>query len=373
MDGVTDAAFRLMVAREGPPDVTFTEFTSAGDVCRGPDHVLTSLLYSDMERPIVAQLYGKDPALFYQAAQMVCALGYDGVDINMGCPSRNVASSGSGAGLIRTPALARSILQAVRTGLDDWAAGRPLRAAGVSPKREALIREMNLRRCGQEDVARRAVPLSVKTRIGFDADMIDTWFPCLLQERPAAISLHGRTLQQMYRGEADWTAIARAAALTRGSGTLVLGNGDLASLSDVVRRLQGTGVDGVLVGRGVLGGPWFFRDKEAARSAAAAGESYVPTPPASPAKRFSAMLAHAKLFETCFGLQRFPHMRKHLGWYCKGFPHAAALRGRLMRACSSADVLRLVTEYDEGTKDLSDSAVEPPEPILECGLSAVRP
>ena len=373
MDGVTDAAFRVMVARECPPDVTFTEFTSAGDVCRGPDHLLTSLLYSDVERPIVAQLYGKDPALFYQAAQMVCALGYDGVDINMGCPSRNVASSGSGAGLIRTPGLAQAIIQAVRQGVDDWAAGRSLREAGVSPKREALLRAMNLNRCGREEVSRWPIPLSVKTRIGFDADMIDTWFPCLLQEHPAAISLHGRTLQQMYRGEADWTAIGRAAALARGSGTLVLGNGDLVSLGDVVRRLLETGVDGVLVGRGALGEPWFFKAKEAARSAVVAGESYVPVTAASLAQRFSAMLEHARQFERCFGVQRFPHIRKHLAWYCKGFPHAAAMRGRLVRASSSADVLRLVTEYDAGTLNGSDSAVEPPEPLLECGLSAIRP
>src|SRR5918996_1842526 len=139
MDGVTDAAFRLMVARQGAPDVCFTEFTSVGDVCRGPDFLLSSLLYSECERPVVAQLYGKDPALFYQAAHVVCELGFDGVDINMGCPSRNVAASGSGAGLIRAPHLAHSIMRATRQGILDWAKGQALAGAGVKSSRADLI------------------------------------------------------------------------------------------------------------------------------------------------------------------------------------------------------------------------------------------
>ncbi|HEY7128657.1 MAG TPA: tRNA-dihydrouridine synthase family protein, partial [Nitrospira sp.] len=102
MDGVTDSVFRLMTAGHGKPDVIFTEFTHVHDVCRGPEFLLDSLHYHEPERPIVAQLYGKDPELFYQAAHVVCELGFDGLDINMGCPSRNVAASGSGAGLIRT-------------------------------------------------------------------------------------------------------------------------------------------------------------------------------------------------------------------------------------------------------------------------------
>jgi len=117
MDGVTDAPFRFMVAAQGRPDVIFTEFTSVMDICRGPAHMLSSLIYSEAERPVVAQLYGKDPAVFYQAAHIVCELGFDGLDINMGCPSRNVASSGSGAGLIRTPDLAHEIMRAARQGI----------------------------------------------------------------------------------------------------------------------------------------------------------------------------------------------------------------------------------------------------------------
>src|SRR5215510_8359391 len=146
MDGVTDAAFRHTVAIHGKPDISFTEFTHVHDVCRGPEFLLESLLYGEVERPIIAQLYGKDPALFYQAAHVVCELGFDGLDINMGCPSRNVASSGSGAGLIRTPDLAHEIMRAARQGIVDWTAGQTLEAAGLKPSRVVAIQRMNRQR-----------------------------------------------------------------------------------------------------------------------------------------------------------------------------------------------------------------------------------
>ena len=143
MDGVTDSVFRLMTARHGKPDVIFTEFTHVHDVCRGPEFLLDSLRYHEAERPIVAQLYGKDPELFYQAAHVVCELGFDGLDINMGCPSRNVASSGSGAGLIRTPDLAHAIMRAARQGIAGWTAGQTLEAAGVKAARVEAVSRLN--------------------------------------------------------------------------------------------------------------------------------------------------------------------------------------------------------------------------------------
>lgn len=351
MDGVTDAAFRLVVATQGPPDVTFTEFTSVADICRGPEGLLASLLYSERERPVVAQLYGKDPDLFYQAAHAVCELGFDGLDINMGCPSRNVASSGSGAGLIRTPDRAHAVMRAARQGILDWAAGQSPEAAGIKPARAALLRAMNLRRCGAAEPVRRAIPLSVKTRIGYDAVVIEDWVAHLLEERPVVISVHGRTLAQMYRGEADWAAIERAARLVRGTGTLLLGNGDLRSLRDVVRRVQTSGVHGVLVGRGALGEPWFFRDKEVARTLArepgpaAAGADSLEPEPVGLDERFRVMLDHCRRFEAIAGVERFPRLRKHLGWYCKGFSQAAAMRAAMVRASSSAEVERLVAAH----------------------------
>ncbi|MEW6543174.1 MAG: tRNA-dihydrouridine synthase [Nitrospirota bacterium] len=373
MDGVTDAAFRLIVARQGAPDVTFTEFTSVGDICRGPAFLLSPLLYDEEERPVVAQLYGKDPDLFYQAAHVVCELGFDGLDVNMGCPSRSVASSGSGAGLIRTPALAQAILRATRRGIEDWAGGQSLEAAGLKPGRAEAVRSMNRQRDGRAPSPRRAIPLSVKTRIGYDEVIVEDWIIRLLEEEPAAISVHGRTLQQMYRGEADWGAIARAAALARGTRTLLLGNGDLQSMADVVRRVVETGVDGVLVGRGALGSPWLFRNKEAVRSILAGGDVMAAgrtdslEPAVELAERFRVMLDHARQFEALFGRERFPHLRKHLGWYCKGFHLAALMRARMVRACSSADVERLVAEYLTGTLE-SVTENDERETMNVCGL-----
>lgn len=377
MDGVTDATFRFMVARQGKPDVIFTEFTHVHDICRGPEFLLDSLLFEEVERPIVAQLYGKDPELFYQAAHAVCELGFDGLDINMGCPSRSVASSGSGAGLIRTPALAHEIIRAAKQGIVDWVNGQSLEAAGINPARVACLVRMN-ERGGRISPSRRApIPVSLKTRLGYDEVVVDRWIEHLLTESPAVISLHGRTLQQMYRGEADWSAIARAAEIVRGSGTLLIGNGDVQSLQEAVRRIRDSGVDGVLIGRAALGAPWFFRDNYQARHAANNGgsdgpESWFPTVD----ERFGTLLEHARRFETQAGRRQFKRMRKHLGWYCKGFPHAAALRAKMFQVSSVADVETVLAEYHarrlfdetEGMEiSLLDGATEIPPLSSRCG------
>jgi len=267
----------------------------------------------------------------------------------MGCPSRSVASSGSGAGLIRTPELAHRLMQAARRGIADWTAGQTLRKAGLKPSRIEQVRGMNLARSGNEAPSRRTIPLSVKTRLGYDRVVIEDWVGHLLAEQPAVISVHGRTLEQMYRGEADWTAIERAARLVQGTDTLLFGNGDVQSLAGVVRRVRETGVHGVLVGRGVLGNPWFFRKKEMARTASQTGAGFCAldelTDDRDLAGRFQVMLAHARRFEALAGRHRFPRMRKHLGWYCKGFPHAAAMRAKMVRASSSDDVERIVESF----------------------------
>jgi tRNA-dihydrouridine synthase len=356
MDGVTDAVFRFMTAAHGKPDVMFTEFTHVHDICRGPEHLLDSLCYHEAERPIVAQLYGKDPALFYQAAHVVCELGFDGLDINMGCPSRNVASSGSGAGLIRTPDLAHAIMRAARQGIADWSAGQSLEAAGLKGARVDIVNRLNARRraaAGRLDdgtaSVRPTIPVSVKTRLGYDEVIVERWMEHLLLEAPAVISLHGRTLQQMYKGEADWAAIGRAARVVRGSGTMLLGNGDVESLREVVRRVRETGVDGVLVGRAALGAPWFFQGKEEARHFASVHEPWDPHPSTPTVDaRFEMLLSHARHFQRQWGADQFRRMRKHLGWYCKGFPHAAALRGRMFGVASVADVEAVLADYRAG-------------------------
>jgi nifR3 family TIM-barrel protein len=376
MDGVTDAAFRLIVAQEGRADVSFTEFTNVGDICRGPDRMLSSLLYHECERPAVAQLYGKDPDLFYQAAHIVCELGFDGLDINMGCPSKNVASSGSGAGLIRTPDVAHAILRAARQGVTDWANGQTLVEAGIKTARAEFIQTMNRSRAGASVTPRRMLSVSVKTRLGYDSVIVERWISHLLEERPAAITVHGRTLQQMYRGEADWNAIARAVELAKGTGTWLLGNGDLRSMQDVVTRIRETGVHGVLVGRGALGSPWFFRTKDAVRALARCEEDGRAVPASSLsieadlATRFGVMIEHARQFETIFGVTHFPRMRKHLGWYCKGFAHAASLRASMVQASSVVDVQRILEEYLHDHPSNTDEPAATPSVKTDMACSA---
>ena len=237
MDGVTDIAFRHVIATYGRPDVLFTEFTNVHDICHGRVMGWEPLRYTDGQRPIVAQLYGKDPLLFYQAAHVVSELGFDGLDINMGCPSKNVASSGSGAGLIKTPELALDIMAATERGLHDWAEGQTLAEAGLKP---GIVEKVRMVRAAQNHPAPcSALPLSVKTRLGYDSVIIKEWSACLAQGRPEVISIHGRTLQQMYRGDADWEAIAEAATQIRQRGILALGNGDIGSLNESIARIPG--------------------------------------------------------------------------------------------------------------------------------------
>jgi tRNA-dihydrouridine synthase len=194
----------------------------------------------------------------------------------------------------------------------------------------------------------------VKTRLGFDAVVIEDWVAVLLEERPEVISIHGRTLTQMYRGSADWVAIGRAATLGRQTSTLILGNGDVESMPDLVDRVRETQVHGVLIGRGGLGNPWLFAQKDWAKAQindpcpSGVGQDggidmgvrwHVPLQ-----QRFQVAVEHARYFESLGGASRFSSMRKHLGWYCKGFPGAAETRARMFQTTSSLEVERVLLQ-----------------------------
>jgi nifR3 family TIM-barrel protein len=342
MDGVTDAAFRCIVARHGKPDVQCTEFIAVEEICRGTASAWRQLRFVELERPILAQLYGTDPEQFYQAAQVVCALGFDGVDINMGCPAKSVTARGAGAALIANPPLARAIIRAVQAGVRDWAGGHDLTTIGLPPRVVEQLEALTSVASRPQPVPRRVLPVSVKTRLGYDAVVIEDWVALLAEERLAAVAIHGRTLTQRYSGQADWQAIRRAAQLVRTTSTLILGNGDLAEMTEVVQRVQETQVHGVLIGRGALGNPWIFRVKEGTRRQCATGSA-----PACPLdvplrERFQVALEHAHYFESLSDGGSFPAMRKHLGWYCRGYPGAAAMRVDMFKTTSAADVARVV-------------------------------
>ena len=347
MDGVTDASFRLMAARHGGPDITVTEFVNVDAAIHAPQTLIRDFTYSEIERPVMAQIYGNNPDLFYQAAHVVCELGFDGLDINMGCPAKNVAASGSGAALIRTPELARAIIRAARQGIDDWVSGQTLEHLGLRPKLIETIRSSNQQRSGYtQPEERRSIPLSVKTRIGYDEVVVEKWILNLLAEKPVAITIHGRTLKQGYKGDADWHAIARAVQIAEEFPTLILGNGDLQGMADVFRRVRECAVDGVLLGRAAQGNPWIFRAKNDLKKALRF-EAPVPDTPArlSLEERFRVIIEHARHYESYVQIRNFVGMRKHLIWYCRDFRGAAELRSKMVRVNSSADVERCLEDY----------------------------
>jgi len=356
MDGVTDAAFRFITAKHGKPDVILTEFVNIQSALYSPQTLLKDLSYSEIERPIVAQIYGKTPELFYLVAHIVGALGFDGLDINMGCPAKKVAATGCGAALILTPTVAREIIRAARRGIADWHDGQTLTDLNLRADLIAGIEQINLARNGWKmPPERRRIPVSVKTRLGYDRVIVEDWLGVLLEEQVAAISLHGRTLEQGYRGEADWEAIARAVEIARPTNTLLIGNGDAQDLYDVYRRVQQTGVDGVLVGRGAQGDPWVFRHKNRVKEALCSAEAiFLPQPGVSLAERFAVIVEHSEYFERLCGRSRFMAMRKHLTWYCRDFRGAAEMRAIMTRANSADEVRCRLQEFARANSSEAD-------------------
>ena len=347
MDGVTDAAFRFITAKHGAPDVMFTEFVNIQSAFYSPHTLIRDLAYSELERPVVAQIYGRAPELFYKVAHIVGELGFDGLDINMGCPARKVAATGCGAALIRAPELARQIIRAARRGLADWAAGQSLADIGIEAGLIESVKLANRLRGGiAQPSERRAIPVSVKTRLGYDRNSVEDWIPVLLEETPTVISLHGRTLQQGYKGNADWGAIARAVEIAAGSDTLVIGNGDVQDLPDAIRRARSSRVHGVLLGRAAQGNPWVFAGKDGLKTAhrlSRANDSDVA--PLTLVERFRVIAEHCEHHEMHMSSGNFAAIRKHLSWYCRHFRGAAELRSQMVRVNSTSEVVGYLDEF----------------------------
>jgi tRNA-dihydrouridine synthase len=216
---VTDAAFRRVIAKYGKPDVLWTEFVSADGLChpQGRGRLLNDLIYTESERPIVAQLFSSRPDKMREAAALVRELGFDGLDINMGCPDKTVEKQGAGAALIKTPSLALEVIAAAKEG-----------AGGL--------------------------PVSVKTRVGYKRDELDTWLPKLLSVEPAVITIHARTREEMSKVPARWEAVQRAVAMRNAAGSqaLIFGNGDVASVAHARQLAAETGADEIHVPTAVI-------------------------------------------------------------------------------------------------------------------------
>ena len=329
MDGVTDAAFRYITAKYGHPSVIFTEFIPVEGVCRGVMRLMDDFKYNEIERPIVAQVFGSNPESFYKVSFLVAALGFNGIDINMGCPDKSVSlKQGAGAGLILKPQLAKEIIRGCQSGIDDFAKGKMLADVGLPP---VLLQYIQEGRGGEVPIGERVkIPVSVKTRLGFDSVIIKDWIKDLLEAQPAVITVHGRTLKQMYRGSADWDAIAQSAEIAKGSETLILGNGDINDYQEALRKIEQYGVDGVLIGRTAFGNPWIFNENI----------SLHPTE-----ERLKVMVEQAKYFSQVLKNKPFINMRKNFGWYCRGFTGAPQLRESLMEAVRIDEVELIVDKF----------------------------
>jgi nifR3 family TIM-barrel protein len=316
MDGITDYAFRKMITSTAKADVSFTEFVNTEGLSRGALKMLSALQYDTEERPVVAQIYGTEIESFYTVALMLCFLGFDGIDINMGCPMKKIEKRGAGAGLIRTPDHAKLLINTVKQAIQDFVNGKELKDAGVRPKLISAIQKMN-----PNIKERKPIPVSVKTRIGIDSNIALEWSKHLLSCDIAHLSLHGRTLQQLYSGEADWETIGKVAKLCKKTETSFFGNGDILSKQQGEEYAKTYGTDGVLIGRAFIGNPWLLRD----------------TPP-SLEERIQGAITHCEIFTKKFPDTPFFVMRKHLSAYTKGFINAKETRVRLMTANNLEEV-----------------------------------
>lgn len=298
MADVTDPAYRTLIAKYGKPDVTWTEFVSADGLYHTREKkgmkdeenpLMRDLLFSEGERPIVAQLFSSNPEMMAYASELCATLGFDGIDINMGCPDKSIEKQGCGAGMIKTPEVAKAIIRAAREG-----AAR-----------------------GKEG----GLPISVKTRIGYNTETMDEWLPAVLSEKPAALTVHLRTRKEMSKVPARWELMPRAVALRdlHSPDTRILGNGDVASLMDAHAKAVESGCDGIMLGRAIFGNPWLFKR----------GHTMSPFDP-TPEERIEALTELAERFSTLTPAKHFHILKKHFKAFIQGWPGAAELRGRLM-------------------------------------------
>lgn len=300
MADVTDPAFRRVIAKYGKPDVLWTEFVSADGLILadevGKKKLKKDLEFTEGERPIVAQFFSAKPELMKKAAELARELGFDGIDINMGCPDRSIEKQGAGAGLIKNPKLACEIILAAKEGAGD-------------------------------------IPVSVKTRIGYNKNELESWLPELLRAEPALITVHARTRKEMSKVPARWEMVKRAVEIRDEikSETLIFGNGDALDVNDARTKAEESGADGVMLGRAIFGNPWLFAN--------------LPEP-VSIEEKLRVLVEHTKLFEELLGnVKNFAVMKKHYKAYVQGFDGAKELRMRLMETENASEVEAIIAEY----------------------------
>ncbi len=321
MADVTDSVFRRLVAERGKPAVMFTEFVAADGLMHpvGRERLIVDLRYSEIERPIVAQIWGGKSANIEGAARLVRELGFDGLDINMGCPDKGVERQGGGAGLIRHYDLAREIVEAAMRGAGD-------------------------------------LPVSVKTRIGYNNVDLE-WIKMLAGTGIAALTLHLRTRKEMSKVQAHWELMPEIREQIRGrvpvlapsdigyanmasrcgpdstpnlEEPLLIGNGDVRDLADAQDKVSKSGADGAMLGRAIFGNPWLFSEKGKPNWN----------------EVFSTIVYHSAEFEREYaGVKNFAIMRKFFGAYVAGHPRASEIKVELMKCDTASGVESVLKSF----------------------------
>lgn len=304
MEGVTDTVFRQILLETGKPDVFFTEFTNVDGLCSsGNPDAMRRLQHLKAEKPIIAQLWGNTPENYTKALLIVRKLGFDGVDINMGCPDREIVKKGYCSGLINNKNLALKLILATKE-----AAGK--------------------------------LPVSVKTRIGYDKIVTEEWIGFLLEQKLDAITIHGRTAREMSKTFTHWDEIGCAVKLRNriSPKTIIIGNGDVTSHAEGIEKCQTYGTDGVMIGRGILQNLWIFNKNSVTPET-------IPVP-----KKIKMLIRHLELFEKTWGSTKdFNALKKFYKVYVAGFPNASELRMKLMEfksAKDTRDFLRIRKPHD---------------------------
>lgn len=303
MADVTDVAFRALVAKRGKPDIFWTEFVSADglyhtrEIAKMKDSenpLMREFAFEESQRPIIAQIFSSKPEMIVYATKLVASLGFDGVDINMGCPDRSIEKQGCGAALIKNPKLAQEIIRAAQKA--------------------------------------SALPVSVKTRVGYNKESLNEWLPTLLEMNPSAVTLHLRTRKEMSLVPAQWELMRKAVELRNklNPNVLLIGNGDVQDLEDAKNKVVESGCDGAMIGRGMFGNPWVF-----------AGKKSEDTPLV---EKLVALLELAHSFEKLSPPKNFAILKKHIKAFVTGFSGAAELRAKLMSAESAAELERILSE-----------------------------
>lgn len=313
MEDVTDTVFREVVLKSmenGKLHLMFSEFTSVEGFCHpvGNAKVKHRLRINESEKnllkqknvKLIAQIWGKDPDKYYKTAQYISnETDFDGIDINMGCPVKNVVKNGCCSALIEQPDLAKEIIQATREATQ--------------------------------------LPLSVKTRIGFKKIVTESWISHLLQQPIDALTIHGRIQKQMSDGKADWTEIKKAVNLRNklAPHVKIIGNGDVESYTDGLQKVNQYGVDGVMIGRGIFKNPWFFQPSKI---------------DIKMEEKLALLKEHTQIFHSSWGNEKnFAILRRFFKIYTNEFKGASALRNELMNTNTAEEVYDAINRFTNTT------------------------